>query len=82
MMRAYNAATLHRYKYSGLTTKTWSTYAPCPQCAMLEGEEVGIDETFSCGLHAPPLHPNCMCVIIPGKEVYDNIISKAAGVAA
>ena len=81
MMRAFNAATLHRYKYSGIQTKSWSVYDPCPICATLAGEEVGINEKFSCGLYAPPLHPNCMCVIVPGREVYDNIISQLGGSA-
>jgi SPP1 gp7 family putative phage head morphogenesis protein len=81
MMRAYNAATLHRYKHSGVTTKEWSVLDPCPDCAAMSGEEVGINERFSCGLSAPPLHPNCKCVLIPGKAVRDNVFSIMGGVS-
>jgi len=33
----------------------------CPDCAALDGETVGLDEEFSGGVKAPPLHPGCRC---------------------
>jgi hypothetical protein len=44
--------------------KEWITGGdPCPDCDPLDGEIVGWDEQFSSGDDAPPIHPNCRCVI-------------------
>lgn len=42
--------------------KVWIAFDPCPICAPLDGETVGIDEDFSIGTD-PPAHPNCRCTI-------------------
>lgn len=42
--------------------KTWIAFDPCPICAPLDGEVVGLDEDFSIGTD-PPAHPNCRCTI-------------------
>lgn len=53
-------------KDAGLLTggekKVWITSDPCPICAELEGETVGLNEDFSIGSD-PPAHPNCRCTI-------------------
>ena len=47
---------------SGKEKKVWITADPCPICAPLEGETVGVNESFSIGTD-PPAHPNCRCTI-------------------
>lgn len=42
--------------------KKWETNDPCPICAPLSGEVVGINETFSIG-GDPPAHPRCKCYV-------------------
>jgi hypothetical protein len=37
---------------------------PCPICLAMEGEEVGINDSFSNGEDMPPFHPNCECTAI------------------
>lgn len=79
MMRAYNAATLDRYLMSGLKTKAWSAaHDACFDCIPLNEEEVLIGNPFSNGLMMPPAHPNCRCSLIPGRDVYDNLLTKLA----
>ena len=34
-----------------------------PECEVLDGEEVGLDEPFSFGGMNPPIHPNCRCCV-------------------
>lgn len=49
----------------GEVRKTWNTTGQtgrvCEDCEELDGEEVGVDEDFSAGVAAPPLHPSCGC---------------------
>lgn len=55
---------LHTYKDQGITQKVWITSEDdlvCPECADMDGETVGIDETFSNGDDIPLDHPNCRC---------------------
>lgn len=68
-MRASNegqAQLWSQAKQQGLLTghekKVWLTSDPCPICAALDGETVGIDQDFSIGFD-PPAHPNCRCTI-------------------
>lgn len=68
-MRASNEGVAQLWKQAqekGLLTgremKVWITADPCPICAPLEGEMVGINEEFSVG-QDPPLHPRCRCTI-------------------
>jgi len=42
--------------------KVWLVADPCPICADLDGETVGINDSFSIGTD-PPAHPNCKCTI-------------------
>ncbi|ONP58299.1 hypothetical protein A8D95_18235 [Burkholderia cenocepacia] len=46
--------------------KQWKV-APgcCDFCAQLDGEVVGLDETFSDGSTGSPAHPKCRCVTLP-----------------
>lgn len=45
-------------------TKTWLTGGnPCPICSGIEGETVGLNDTFAGGYMYPPIHPNCGCEI-------------------
>lgn len=49
----------------GEVRKKWNTTGQsgrvCEECEELDGEEVGVDEDFSAGVAAPPLHPSCGC---------------------
>jgi SPP1 gp7 family putative phage head morphogenesis protein len=45
---------------TGKEQKVWQVADPCPICAPLDGERVGINEDFSVG-QDPPLHPRCRC---------------------
>ena len=47
---------------TGRERKVWQVADPCPICAPLDGESVGMDEEFSVG-QDPPLHPRCRCTI-------------------
>lgn len=47
---------------TGREKKVWIVADPCPICAALDGERVGLDEDFSIGSD-PPAHPNCRCTI-------------------
>ena len=50
----------------GEVEKTWLTAEDerlCPDCEEMDGETVGIDEGFSCGVACPPLHPSCRCSV-------------------
>lgn len=47
---------------TGRERKVWIVADPCPICAALDGERVGLDEDFSIGSD-PPAHPNCRCTI-------------------
>lgn len=41
-----------------------------PECIVLDGEKVGINEVFSAGVFRPPLHPRCRCavgLVFPGR---------------
>jgi len=57
----------------GEVEKIWMTAIDdrsCPECEAMDGETVGHDELFSCGLQHPPLHVNCLLgetpVLAPG----------------
>lgn len=46
--------------------RTWIVTADgdvCPECEALDGEQVGLDESFSSGDDAPPAHPSCRCAV-------------------
>lgn len=47
---------------TGKEQKVWLVSDPCPICAALDGERVGLNEEFSIGSD-PPAHPNCRCTI-------------------
>lgn len=68
-MRASNEGQAQLWKQAqdaGLLTgrerKVWITADPCPICAALDGERVGLNEDFSIGSD-PPAHPNCRCTV-------------------
>jgi len=60
------AGNVAAWKDSGVVAgKEWlTTEAPCPLCEPLNGEEVGLEESFSAGVDGPPLHPNCECTVL------------------
>lgn len=65
---AETRASRETYQRSGVREKMWVTAGgtPCPLCAMMSGEIVPIDETFSNGLMGPEgEHPNGACEISP-----------------
>jgi SPP1 gp7 family putative phage head morphogenesis protein len=47
---------------TGAEQKVWLVADPCPRCAPLDGEQVGMNANFSVG-QDPPLHPRCRCTI-------------------
>ncbi len=59
---------LEAYRSSGVVEgKQWITAAEgeCDDCQALHEEIVGLDEEFSGGVDAAPLHPNCRCDVQP-----------------
>jgi SPP1 gp7 family putative phage head morphogenesis protein len=59
---------IRQLQESGLISdvmKEWLTAGDearmCPECEALDGERVALDEEFSAGVTAPPLHPGCRC---------------------
>jgi hypothetical protein len=57
---------LDTYKEQGIEKKEWeiSDAETCDDCeANNEDGEIGVDESFSSGDDAPPLHPNCRCFL-------------------
>jgi HK97 family phage portal protein len=73
---AANQGTLEAYKQSGVVKKKeWITADDerlCDLCAPMDGEVVNIDDNFSAGISAPPLHPNCRCTIVAAFEQMDK----------
>jgi len=58
--KALNFGTLESYKQSEVVEKKeWLVNDPCPICTPMAGEVVKLDEAFSNGLDAPPVHPRC-----------------------
>lgn len=58
----YNTAALERYREAGCAGFEWVTAGDertCAECADMN------HHIFSFGEDAPPLHPNCLCTIIP-----------------
>jgi SPP1 gp7 family putative phage head morphogenesis protein len=66
---ASNQGALQAYRQSGaVEKKEWLTAfdeRTCEECAAMNEEVVDINNNFSCGVDAPPLHPSCRCAIIP-----------------
>ena len=60
-----NFGNLEGMKQAGATQKMWIVVAPEDDPCLIEGEVVLINEAFSNGLDAPPVHPNCQCNTIP-----------------
>jgi SPP1 gp7 family putative phage head morphogenesis protein len=70
--RAHVQGNLTAWKASGVVDKKeWLTAeACCDECAELDGMIVDIDDEFPGG--DAPLHPNCMCVVLPVLTEQDN----------
>lgn len=64
---AHNEGAVQSYIDSGVVEgKEWLIASDaCDECLPYNGEVVGVNETFSNGEYAPPLHPNCRCTTIP-----------------
>lgn len=61
-VNAYQSGLMNFGIETGAKSKTWEALAgACPVCAPLDGETVGIAESFSNGLDRPPGHPRCRC---------------------
>ena len=59
-------AELSTYSDQGVEKKMFVTSEDAEvdeECADMDGEIVGVDEPFSSGDMAPPIHPNCRCYI-------------------
>ena len=64
MSHIYNTAAAERYKDAGCIGYEWLTAKDervCVDCADLDGKffPIGNEEDL------PPLHPNCLCTIVP-----------------
>lgn len=55
------------WRASGVVDKKQFLAAPdcCDECQDLDGEVVGLDDTFSDGSDGAPLHPKCRCATLP-----------------
>ena len=54
------------YKQAGVTKMQWFVVAPEDEdCQRNEGEVANIGEAFPSGDTTPPVHPNCVCTILP-----------------
>ena len=63
-VRAFAGGRLGVAAEIGADRKRWdATVGACEICAPMDGEVVGLDESFSSGDDAPPAHPNCRCLV-------------------
>ena len=74
--RAENRGNLETYRESGIEKKLWIANPDCCDlCMGLDGEVVGIDETFP-GLEDEwgddVAHPNCRCSVAPWDDSMDG----------
>jgi SPP1 gp7 family putative phage head morphogenesis protein len=55
------------WKASGVVESKQFLAAPdcCDECQEIDGEVVGLDDTFSDGSDGSPLHPRCRCATLP-----------------
>lgn len=69
MADAFSFSSLKTMRGFGVEFKQW-VVAPdcCDECEDLDEEIVAVDEDFSAGVSAPPLHPNCRCAIVPARN--------------
>lgn len=67
---ASNQGALQAYDQSGVVErKQWLAESDaCDDCLAMQGEIVGLHKSFSGGVDAPPLHPNCRCTVLPVIE--------------
>lgn len=73
--RVMNESELMAYNSLGYTEKTWAAALDentCEECMAMDGEVVAINEPFSCGVFAPPLHPSDRCNILAGNWSEEN----------
>ena len=63
-VRAFAGGRLGVAASIGADRKQWdATLNACEICQPMDGEIVGLDESFSSGDDAPPAHPNCRCLV-------------------
>jgi SPP1 gp7 family putative phage head morphogenesis protein len=68
-VNAYNKGLLSFADQSGATQKEWQADGATDECDTLDGQIIGIDESFDYGGEdGPPLHPNCRCGL---RLIYD-----------
>jgi SPP1 gp7 family putative phage head morphogenesis protein len=74
---AAGKGSLALYKNSGQVDKKEWLSAPdcCEECQELNGEIVGIDDSFSDGSDCAPAHPNCRCTTLPVLTEEDSTSS-------
>ena len=69
---ASNQGALQAYDQSGvIEKKEWYCAVDertCEECSAMHKEVVGLHDSFSGGVDAPPLHCNCRCTILPVIE--------------
>lgn len=66
--RAMNAAAMEAYRKARVNKVRWVTRSGHPEQLCLANEAAGpkhLGEAFPSGDMAPPVHPNCQCVLIP-----------------
>jgi len=64
-----NFAAEEAYRQAGIEKKEWLITSPKDiECLQADGEIVNVGEKFSNGFERPPVHPNCVCTIIPIVE--------------
>ena len=71
-INASNQGALQAYDQSGvIEKKEWYCAVDertCEECSAIHREVVGLHDSFSGGVGAPPLHCNCRCTILPVIE--------------
>lgn len=63
--RAYAEAEYKIFKENGIEKVEWLCGAtPCPVCQSNCGQVLSINKAFDSGDFAPPVHPNCTCMLL------------------
>lgn len=71
---SYSRASTAAFEDAGLSKKEWLLGIGDERgiCQELNGEVVGLNDSFSDGSFTPPAHPNCTCTVLPVIESNDN----------
>ncbi len=81
VISGYSEGTLEGMRQADIKSKRWSTAGDDrvePECEMNERDgAIDINASFSSGHFAPPVHPNCRCIL---QEVVERSVGKTQSV--